>query len=161
MANLAQTINVLQAVILTQGEEMILTPTYHAFELYKVHQDATLLPVSLQCSRYCFKTEDIPMLSVSASQNKNGKIHLSLCNLDPNQPAEVLCEIRGAQAKIVSGRILTAAKMNAHNTFKSPHTVRIEAFRDFRLKDNKIQTTLPSKCVVVLAIQCQMPVNPS
>jgi alpha-N-arabinofuranosidase len=152
MANIAQTVNVLQALILTQGEKMILTPTYHVFDMYKVHQDATLLPVSIQCAQYSFKDEEIPSLSVSASRNKEGKIHISLCNLDPNQPQEAICEIQGAQAEIISGRLLTADKMTAHNTFDNPHTVVPKVFRDFRLEDNTIQATLPAKSVVVLKI---------
>ena len=152
MANIAQTVNVLQSLILTQGEKMILTPTYHVFDLYKVHQDATLLPVSIQCAQYNFKDEKIASLSVSASRDNDGKIHISLCNLDPNQSLEVICEIQGAQAGILSGYMLTAEKMNAHNTFDNPHDVVPQVFRDFRLEDNTIQATLPSKSVVVLKI---------
>jgi alpha-N-arabinofuranosidase len=152
MANLAQTVNVLQALIFTQGEKMILTPTYHVFDLYKVHQDATLLPVRLRCAQYSYKDDEIPSLSVSASRNKEGKIHISLCNLDPHQSLEAICEIHGAQAGILSGRLLTAEKMTAHNTFDDPHAVVPQTFRDFRLEDNTIQATLPAKSVVVLKI---------
>ena len=98
MANIAQTINVLQAMILTDKEKMILTPTYHVFEMYTVHHDATLLPTELTCGDYQFEQEKIPAVNVSASRDKAGKIHVTLCNLDPNQPAALTCELQGAKA---------------------------------------------------------------
>jgi alpha-N-arabinofuranosidase len=153
MANIAQTVNVLQALILTQGEKMILTPTYHVFDMYKVHQDATLLPVRIQCAQYSFKNEKIPALSVSASLNKEGKIHISLCNLDPNQSLDVICDTQGTQAGIISGHLLTAEKMTSHNTFDDPNAVVPQVFQDFKLEDNTIQTTLPARSVVVLKIE--------
>ena len=152
MANLAQTINVLQALILTKAEKMILTPTYHVFEMYKVHQDAMLLPADLQCKQYKFAGNSIPSLSFSASRNKAGKIHISLCNLDPNNPAEIVCELRGYEAKSITGRLLTASRMTAHNTFDSPETLKPTVFKAVQLKNNNVFTTLPSKSVVVLEI---------
>ena len=90
MANIAQTINVLQAMILTDKEKMLLTPTYHVFEMYTVHQDATLLPTDLTCERLPVRrARRSPACSVSASRDKAGKIHVTLCNLNPNAPAEV------------------------------------------------------------------------
>ena len=100
MANIAQTVNVLQAMILTDKEKMLLTPTYHVFEMYKVHQDATLLPAELTCADYRFGQQEIPGLSVSASRDKAGKIHVTLCNLNPNAPAEVACELEGARPRL-------------------------------------------------------------
>jgi len=152
MASLAQTVNVLQSVILTKEEKMILTPTYHVFEMYKVHQDATLLPVDLRCRKYMFKEDSLLALSASASRDKAGKIHLSLCNFDPLKPVEAVCELRGAKAGNISGRILTAAEMTAHNTFDNPEVVNPEVFKGFRLKNNEISLTLPPKSVVVLEI---------
>jgi len=152
MANLAQTINVLQALILTKAEKMILTPTYHVFEMYKVHQDAMLLPADLQCKQYKFAGNSIPSLSFSASRNKAGKIHISLCNLDPNNPAEIVCELRGYEAKSITGRLLTASRMTTHNTFDSPETLKPTVFKAVQLKNNNVFTTLPSKSVVVLEI---------
>ena len=86
MANIAQMINVLQAMILTDKEKMIVTPTYWVFEMYTVHQDATLLPSELQSADYEFGDKTIPAVSASASRDKDGKIHVTLCNLNPNQP---------------------------------------------------------------------------
>ncbi len=153
MANIAQTVNVLQAMILTKGEKMILTPTYHVFEMYKVHQDATLLPVELECNDYQFGDERIPALNVSASRDKSGKIHISLCNLDPRKRAELVCKFSGAKAKSVSGRVLTARAMNAHNTFDKPEAIYPVEFGDVKLKGNGFTATLPAKSVVVLEIE--------
>jgi alpha-N-arabinofuranosidase len=153
MANIAQTINVLQAVVLTQGEKMILTPTYHVFEMYKVHQDATLLPVDLKCADYASGEDKIPVLNASASKDKEGKTHISLCNLDPKNAVKLECDLRGTQAKKVSGRVLTAATMQAHNTFENPNAVQPADFKDFQLKKDKVNVTLPARSVVVLEIE--------
>jgi alpha-N-arabinofuranosidase len=153
MANIAQTINVLQAMILTKDEKMILTPTYHVFEMYKVHHDAALLPVELQCRDYQFGGEQIPALNVSASKDKSGRIHISLCNLDPKNSARLVCELQGTKPKKISGRALTADVMTAHNTFDRPEVVKPAAFDNFQLRDNTLTVTLPSKSVVLLGIE--------
>jgi len=153
MANIAQTINVLQAMILSEGEKMVLTPTYHIFEMYKVHHDATLLPCSIKCNDYKFAGDKIPALSVSASRDKDGKIHVSLCNLDPRNWEEVICKVRGFKAKSVSGRILTADVMNAHNTFDNPEVVKPVVFDAVSLEGDTLTVTLPAKSVVVLEIE--------
>jgi alpha-N-arabinofuranosidase len=152
MANIAQTINVLQAVILTKDEKMVLTPTYHVFDMYKVHQDATLLPSQLNCARYEFKKDSIPALSASASQDKDDKIHISLCNLDPNESQAITCELRGFSPRTVSGRILTSDIMTAHNTFDNPETVKPSEFKDAKIEDKGVVAVLPPKSVVVLEI---------
>lgn len=153
MANIAQMVNVLQAIILTEGEKMILTPTYHVFDLYKVHQDATYLPSNLECVDYTYGDEAIPALSASASRNQAGKIHISVCNLDPNKPAELVCEIRGAKVKNVSGQVLTAPAMNTHNTFDNPDAIRPSVFEAVEVKGNEVIATLPAKSVVVLELE--------
>ncbi|MCM3905276.1 MAG: hypothetical protein ND866_26570 [Pyrinomonadaceae bacterium] len=99
MANIAQTVNVLQAVILTEKEKMLLTPTYHVFEMYKVHQGATLIPVELTAPEYKLGQATVPSLHASASRDKAGKLHLSIVSLDPNRPAEVSMKIVGASGK--------------------------------------------------------------
>jgi alpha-N-arabinofuranosidase len=152
MANIAQTNNVLQAMILTKGEKMILTPTYHVFEMFKVHHDATMLPIDLQCGDYRFGDETVPALSVSASKDETGRIHISFCNLNPDKTAEVRCALEGAKLKKISGRVLTAKTMTAHNTFENPEAVKPVSFSDFMLEGNILTTTLPSKSIVVLEI---------
>jgi alpha-L-arabinofuranosidase len=153
MANIAQTINVLQAMILTDKEKMLLTPTYHVFEMYTVHHDATLLPTDLTCVDYGTGDHKIPGLSVSASRDKAGAIHVSLCNLNPNVPAGVACEVRGAKPQGISGRVLTADTMQAHNTFAEPETVKPAVFKDCKLTDGGFTANLPAKSVVVLELK--------
>ena len=152
MANIAQMINVLQAMILTDNEKMTVTPSYWVFEMDTVHHDATLLPSDLQSVDYSSGDKTIPAVSASASRDKAGKIHVTLCNLNPNQSADVTCELQGAKTQKISGRILTAPEMNAHNTFDQPDNVKPTEFNAFKVTDNGFVTTLPAKSVVVLEI---------
>ncbi len=153
MANIAQTVNVLQAMILTRGDQMILTPTYHVFDFYTVHHDATLLPISLDAGTYTYEGESIPAVTASASRNDQGTIHLTLSNLDPNQPRTIDTEIRGAAPSRVSGRILTADSITAHNTFETPDAVAPAPFEGARLQGNRLTITLPPRSLVVLALE--------
>jgi len=153
MSNLAQTVNVLQAVILTDGDKMLLTPTYWVYYLYKVHQDATLLPIFLTSNTYELDGKKISAVNVSASKDALGKIHITLVNIDPNKPQTVDTELRGFTAKKVSGKILTSAKINDYNTFDKPNTVSIKDFGDAKLSGGKLTVTLPSKSVVMLEIE--------
>ena len=153
MANIAQMINVLQAMILTDNEKMTVTPSYWVFEMDTVHHDATLLPSELQSVDYSFGDKTIPAVSASASRDKTGRIHVTLCNLNPNQSIEVPCELQGARAQKLSGRVLTAPEMNAHNTFDQPDNVKPTEFNAFKLTDNGFVTTLPAKSVVVLEVE--------
>jgi alpha-N-arabinofuranosidase len=89
MANIAQTVNVLQAMILTDGPKMLLTPTYYVYLLYKVHHDATLLPTALTGPEYAFEKDKVPALNVSASRDSSFKVHVSLVNIDPHNAVEV------------------------------------------------------------------------
>ena len=89
MANLAQAVNVLQALVLTKGDQMVLTPTYYVFDLYKVHQDATLLPIKIVGPDYTFNGDKIPAVNGSASVTKNGKIHITLVNINPKNRVPV------------------------------------------------------------------------
>ena len=153
MANIAQMINVLQAMILTDNEKMTVTPSYWVFEMDTVHHDATLLPSELQSVDYAFGDKTIPAVSASVSRDQAGKIHVTFCNLNPNQPVEVNCELQGARATKLSGRVLTAPEMNAHNTFDQPDNVKPTEFNAFKLTDNGFVTTLPAKSVVVLEVE--------
>ncbi len=111
MANLAQMVNVLQAVVLTDKEKLILTPTYHVMEMYNVHQDATMLPVKTIAEDYQFEEGKLPAISASASKNKNGITHISLTNIDASRAKEVTIELKGNAYKTISGRILTSDKL--------------------------------------------------
>jgi alpha-N-arabinofuranosidase len=153
MANIAQTVNVLQAMVLTRDEEMILTPTYHVFDLYKVHQDATLLPISLQADDYAFEDDAVPAVSASASRDGEGRVHITLTNVDPNRGRTIRTDLRGMDVSQVSGRILTADAMNAHNTFEAPSAVHPAAFDGASLSGQTLTVELPSKSVVALELR--------
>jgi alpha-N-arabinofuranosidase len=144
---------VLQAMILTDKEKMLLTPTYHVYKLYTVHHDATLLPSELQCADYTFEENKIPGLNVSASKDKEGRIHVTLCNLNPNSPAELACELQGVKAGTIKGQVLTAQDMQAHNTFELLNIVPPTEFKDFKANDGGFTATLPAKSVVLLALE--------
>jgi len=153
MANIAQTVNVLQAMILTAADRIVLTPTYWVFEMYKVHQGATLLSATLTGDDYSWGGETIPQISASASQNPSGIVHVSLCNTDPNRPARLECRLEGLTPEAVTGRVMTAETMNAHNTFDDPDVVRPQRLTGIQLSGNLITLTLPPKSVAVLAAQ--------
>jgi alpha-N-arabinofuranosidase len=150
MANIAQTVNVLQSMILTDKERMILTPTYHVFDMYKVHQNGTLIPVELTAPEYKFGQTSIPSLHVSASRDKSGRLHISIVNLDPNRSAQVSMSIRGATAANITGRMLTAPAMNTINTFDNPDAIKPVQFTGVKIEGDRILLNLPSKSVVVL-----------
>lgn len=153
MANLAQTINVLQAVILTEGDKMLLTPTYHVFNMFKVHQDAELLPLSIDSENYTMDGQSIPKISSSASIDKKNILHITLCNLHPAEEEKITCYSPGKRFKKISGEILTADRMNAYNTFENPFEVKPEPFGEFCLREGEINIVLPAKSVAVLTLE--------
>lgn len=152
MANLAQTVNVLQAVILTEGEKMILTPTYHVMEMYKVHQDATLIPLSVESKDFVFGNEKIPAIHASASVNKDGVTHISLVNIDATVKHEIVIDL-DKNYKDLSGRILTSKTLTDHNTFQAPDKIKPTAFNGAKLKNNQLKVELPPFSVVVLSLK--------
>ena len=152
VANLAQMVNVLQAVILTKEEKMLLTPTYHVFRMFRVHQEARLLKTDLKCEDYLFGDGKIPAVSGSASVDKDGKVHVSLANLNPNKSIVVTCPVIGDTFKKVTGEVLTSNAMNAMNTFEAGDNVKPAAFNGFSYKDGVLTVTMPSKSVVVLEL---------
>ena len=163
MANIAQMVNVLQAMILTDNEKMLLTPTYHVFEMLKVHQGATSLPVSLSTPDYVCGGTKLPAVSASASRDKTGALHLSLVNTNPNAEATITCTLAGlndTKNKSVTGRVLTAPAITSINTFDAPHTVEPKPFDGAKFTDDNsganartLLVTMPSKSIVVLEIK--------
>jgi alpha-N-arabinofuranosidase len=153
MANIAQMVNVLQAVVLTDKEKMVLTPTYHVFRMYKVHQGATLIPVELNAPEYKLEQASVPSLHASASRDAEGRLHLSIVNLDPARAAEVATTFAGATIKSVTGEILTAPAMNAMNTFDRGDTVKPAPFSGYKLQGSQLNLNIPAKAVVVLEIR--------
>ena len=152
MANIAQTVNVLQAMILTDGEKMVLTPTYHVFEMYKGHQDAKLVPLTVSSSHYEHDGESIPAVSASGSVNSKGEVLLTICNLHPSEQIDVSCQLRGRGLSSATGRVLTDQSMNAHNTYDSPDALRPKRFEDFRLDGTQLSVSMPPKSVVAISL---------
>jgi len=152
VANLAQTVNVLQAVILTKDDKIVLTPTYHVFRMFRVHQDAQLLNTDLRCEDYVVGDRKIPAISASASVDKEGRVHISLANLNPNKEIVLSCPVIGETYKNVSGEVLAAKEMNAHNTFEASETVKPASFNGYKLKDGILTITMPAKSVVVIEL---------
>lgn len=153
MANIAQTVNVLQAMILTEGDQMILTPTYHVFEFYTVHHDATLIPMELDPGVYEFNGETIRAVTASASRNAEGTIHITISNLDPTRARTIEAIIHGQEVSSVSGRILTADSMTAHNTFQNPERVKPAPFYGAAITDGKLRIDLPPMSLVLLEVK--------
>ncbi len=151
-ANLAQMVNVLQAVILTDNDKMILTPTYHVFRMFSVHQDARLLNMDLKCENYTYAGKSIPAISASASVDKDGKVHISLANLNPGKQITVSCSLIGEPFGKVTGEILTAVAMNSYNSFDKPEVVKPAKFNGFTFKDDILTVNMPSKSVIVLEL---------
>ena len=152
-ANIAQTVNVLQSVILTDNEKMLLTPTYWVFYMYQVHHDATMLPVHFTSNKYEVAGRRIDAVSVSASRDASGKVHITLVNADPNNVQTVECDLGRFAAGRVSGKVLTSAKINDHNTFENPNTVAVQDFNGARINGSNLSIQLPAKSVVVLELQ--------
>ncbi|MBL4575555.1 MAG: alpha-N-arabinofuranosidase [Opitutaceae bacterium] len=152
MTNIAQTINVLQAMILTEDEKMVLTPTYHVFEMFKVHQGATRISLNLESNDYTFGESSMPQVSASASRDSEGKVHLTLSNTNPSDSADISCDLLGLEVSSVSGRVLTAEQMTAHNTFEKPDQVRPVDFEGARLDGSNLSIVMPAMSVVVLEL---------
>jgi alpha-N-arabinofuranosidase len=153
MANIAQTVNVLQAVILTKDDQIVLTPTYYAFKMYKVHQDATLLPIDLTCEKYDYDDDSIPSLSASASRSADGLIHITMSNLNPNKEIRVTCELRGIDnPSFKRGEIITGKQINSYNDFGKAEEVKIEEFKSVKINNNVLTINLPAKSIVLVEL---------
>ena len=152
-ANIAQMINVLQAMILTDGARMVKTPTYWVFDMYKDYQDATVLPVDVQSRWYNKNQWVMKAVSASAVRDKAGVVHVGLTNVDPNQPATVSVKLDGVTAAQVSGRVLTGATMDAHNSFDAPNQVAPQPFNGATLSGGTLTVQVPAKSVVMLDLR--------
>ncbi len=153
MANIAQMVNVLQAVVLTEGQKMLLTPTYHIFDMYKVHHDAELLSIDFESPYYTYNGEKIPQLSISASMNQDGLIHVTICNLNPAQDVDIDLEVRGNKVSSTTCKVLTSEVMNAKNTFEELNNVIINCYDNIRSENNHIIGKIPSKSIAALEIK--------
>ena len=154
MTNIAQIVNVLQSMILTNGPKMLLTPTYYVFQMYNVHQDATFLPMDLICDKAKVRGgREVPMVSASASKDKNGRIHISLANVDVDNAQSITLDLQGQKIGSVKGRILTSASINDHNTFEKPDVVKPATFDGAKIEKGQLKIDLPAKSIVVLEVK--------
>lgn len=155
MANIAQIVNVLQSMILTNDKgQMALTPTYHVFKMYIPHQDATNIPLELTCDKMDVRdNRTLPMISATASKNKDGVVHISLSNVDLDNAQDVTIDISALKAKAVTGQMLTAKNMTDHNTFENPNLVKPEEFKGAKINKGTLQVKLPAKSIVTLTLQ--------
>ncbi len=161
MANIAQVVNVLQSMILTDQKgtgHMVLTPTYHVFEMYRPFQESTYLPIEVNCENKQVRGDrrspqrNVPVVSASAARTADGKIILSLVNIDVEQTQSVDITLEGTTAKAVTGRVLTSKSVADYNDFDHPSTVAPREFKDAKLKKNILSVKLPAKSIVVLTL---------
>ncbi len=153
MANIAQMVNVLQAMILTEGNRMILTPTYHVFNMYKVHQGATMIPVSIQTENYTFDAESMPAITGTATI-KEGKVNIGVSNLHAEKTMTLDVDISGGNLSAVKKAIiLTAPSYNSHNTYDNPNVVVPAEFSQWQLNGDKLVLTLPPYSLVVIEME--------
>lgn len=151
---IAQMVNVAQAIVFTRGQQMVLTPTYHVYEMYKPFQDAVSLPLALKSSWYNEEQWTIPAVSGSAVRDRSGVIHVALTNVDPNRSANVAVELKGVTPKQVSGRILTAEQgVTAHNDFGAPNVVAPAPFNGATVEGDSLRVSLPPHSIVVLELR--------
>ncbi len=154
MTNIAQIANVLQSMVLTKGDRMVLTPTYYLFKMYVPHQDAKLLPLNVATSMIRARDgRQVPVVDATASV-KEGKTTISLVNTDLDNQAEITIDLSGISAKKITGEILTSPKINDYNDFDHPDSVTLKPFaKGWKHKGNKLVVTLPAKSIVTLSLQ--------
>lgn len=152
MANIAQAVNVLQAMILTDGGKMALTPTYHVFRLYTPFQDAQALPLEVEAPMLRSDENSFPAFTVSAAKGKDGRIHVAVANADADKGYRLSVRLDGVRARKVSGEVLTAAKRDAHNVPGQPEQVHPVRFDGARIVGDTLAINVPAKAVVVLTL---------
>ena len=152
MANIAQVVNVLQSMILTKDDKMTLTPTYHVFDMYRVHQDATYLPLDIISQTKEIRGRNVSLVNASASK-KDGLTHITLANIDLTNSQNVNIDLSNTKISKVSGRILTSKDIHDHNTFENPNLVQPQTFNGAKIVNGKLNVQLPAKSIVVLEIQ--------
>ena len=153
MANLAQCINVLQAVILTNEKKLILTPTYHVMEMYNVHQNAAMIPVDVTSNDYALGDKKLKAVSASASKDKNGVVHISLVNIDAKNKQDITLDITGLHTRSVTGRILHADKLQDYDSFDNPDKIKPAPFNDAKIDNDTVSLTMPPFSVIVLELK--------
>jgi alpha-N-arabinofuranosidase len=151
-SNIAQMINVLQAMIMTDKEKMVLTPTYYVFKMYTPFQDATFVPVTFNSGTYTHGDISLPRVDAIAAKGKDGKLWVEITNVDPNEPVDVELNLIGTSAKAASGETLTAPKVDSINTFDAPNTVVPKPI-SAKAQGGKLTLKLEPKSVSVISIE--------
>jgi alpha-N-arabinofuranosidase len=151
-ANIAQMINVLQAMIMTDKEKMVLTPTYYVFKMYVPFQDSTFVPVTFNSGTYTHGNVSLPRTDAIAAKGKDGKLWVEITNLDPNETVDVELNLVGTSAKAASGETLTAPKVDSINTFDAPNTVVPKPI-SAKAQGGKLTLKLEPKSVSVISIE--------
>ena len=151
MANIAQTVNVLQAVILTEGSRMLLTPTYHVFDLYKHHQDATLLSSFMETEEIGAGEYRIPNLSASASIGNDGMVNVTIANTSAITGFPVEIALEGMQVKAATAQILTG-KIQDCNEFDNPDKVKPVALQT-ELMNGLVRFNMPACGVAMVRLR--------
>jgi alpha-N-arabinofuranosidase len=153
MANIAQTVNVLQAMALTEGDKLLLTPTYHVFEMFKPHHDATLVPTSVESPKFDEGKAKFDSMNASASRAKDGSLFVTVCNLHPTDAIEVELVAHGIAAKAMSGRLLGGGAVSAMNTFEKGDAVAPTALAVATSKNGNPTFSLPAASIATLTLQ--------
>jgi len=153
MTNIAQTVNVLQAMVLTEGEQMILTPSYYVFDLFTPHQDATLIQSTVETSEYAFDCETVPGLSVSTSLASDRTILMTIVNPDPNSDLQARVDLGSYMPTKATGRILTSANMNDFNDFTDSDKVCPRAYAGASFESGTLSLHLPKMSVVAVELR--------
>lgn len=152
MANIAQLVNVLQAVILTEGPEMVLTPTYYVFKMYQHHQEGTLLDSFIETKEVGTDSDLVPNLHESVSEDQDGNIHITINNLSAEESYEIETELLDASVKAVEAEILTG-EINAYNTFHKEEKVSIHTFDNYKIENGKLIFTIPACSVLHFTVK--------
>lgn len=152
MANIAQLANVLQSVVLTDGDKMIKTPTYHVFNMYKYHQDAELVESHIDTELIGIGEDMVPNLTESVSRDKDGIINITLTNLSADKAYDIDCILVDAKAESVKAQILSG-KINDHNTFDAPDRVKTESFDGITLNSGNLKFSIPACSVMHIQIK--------
>ena len=153
MANIAQMVNVLQSVLLTEGNKMVLTPTYHVFNMYKNHQEAQLLDSYLETEMIGIEDDrKVPNLHESVSIDSEGKINITINNLSLTDAYDVESVLVDRKVNSVKAQILNA-DMNAYNTFDNPDAVKPVEFNDFKITEEGLNFKIPACSVISFVVE--------
>lgn len=152
MTNIAQMVNVLQSMILTDGPKMVLTPTYYVYKMYVPFQDAQSIPIEVNAGSYKFGDTDVPRVDAIAARAKDGKVWIALTNIDPNNSADITTDVPGVQVQSANGQMLTAERVDSVNTFDDLNAITLQPITA-QSKEGKLVLHLPAKSVTVVQLE--------